>query len=103
VGKRRLNHSTEGAKLRALANHRLVELLLSFAAYEAADKQDITRTDLLMALRTCAIVKSELHGTQWRRVVQGNDMDGNALVMTVTVIYPIRRIRVIEVEREMTE
>jgi hypothetical protein len=101
VGNRRLNHSTEGAKLRALASHRQVELLLRQDASDAAERQEITRPDLLMALRNCAVVKSELHGSsQWRRMVRGTDIDGNVLVMTVTVVYPLRRIRVLEVERE---
>ena len=100
MGNRCLNHSTEGAKLRALANHRQVELLLSTSASDFAEEHEITRSDFLMALRTCAVVKSELYGAQWRRVVRGNDIDGDVLLMTVTVVYPIRRIRVLEVQLE---
>jgi hypothetical protein len=100
VGPRRLSYPSEGTKIRALASHRLVELLLTRDASDMCEEQGLTRIDLLMALRTCAVTGSERRGMQWRRTVRGNDFDGNSIVMIVTVVYQVRRILVLEVELE---
>ena len=100
MGPRRLNHPSEGTKIRALASHRLVELLLTRDASNMCEQQGLTRMDLLVALRTCAVSGSERRGMQWRRTVRGTDIDGNPIVMVVTVVYQVRRILVLEVELE---
>ena len=101
MGPRRLSHPSEGKKIRDLSNHRSVEILLTREASDAAEEQDITRPDILAALRNCRLCKeSERRGTQWRRVVSGTDIDGNVIIMIVTVVYQVRRILVLELERE---
>jgi hypothetical protein len=100
VGPRRLNYPSEGMKIRTLASHRLVELLLARGALDTCEERGLTRMDLLVALRTCAVIGSERRGGQWRRTVRGNDIDGNSIMMVVTVVYQVRRILVLEVEVE---
>lgn len=97
---RHLNHPSEGRKIRDLANHRSIEVMLTNDASDAAERQDISRPDVLAALRNCSVVRSERRGSQWRRIVCGTDIDGNAITMVVTVIYQVRRILVLEIERE---
>lgn len=100
MGPRRLNHPSEGKKIRDLANHRLVEILVTDDAADAAEQQDITRPDILLSLRNGSVVRSERRGQQWRRIVCGTDIDGNVIVMTVTVVYQVRRILVLAIQRE---
>jgi hypothetical protein len=100
VGPRRLSHPSEGTKIRSLASHCQVEILLTDEASDAAEELDITRPDLLAALRNCSVVESRRRGSQWLRVVKGTDIDGLAIIMTVTVVYQVRRILVLEIERE---
>src|ERR1700733_11439834 len=103
VRPRRLSHSSEGAKIRSLANHREVAILLTNDASDTAEQRGLTRSDLLMALRTCSVVQSVGRGQQWRRVVRGADIDGNSITMIVTVVYHFRRIVVLEIEGERDE
>ena len=100
---RRLNHSTEGAKIRALAAHREVEIILTDDASSSAEAMGLERTDLLDALRMCSVVGSQRRGSQWRRTVSGADIDGRPITMIVTVVYHIRRIVVLEIEGETDE
>jgi len=100
VGPRRLSYPSEGRKIRDLANHRLVEILLAKGASDAAEQEDITRPDIVAALRNCSVVESGRRGSQWRRVVSGADIDGVVITMTVTVVYQVRRILVLEIGRE---
>jgi hypothetical protein len=77
-----------------------LRFLLTNDASDTAEEQSLTRSDLLMALRTCTVVGSERRGLQWRRVVRGADIDGNSIIMTVTIVYHFRRIVVLEIEGE---
>src|SRR5215472_12921982 len=89
VRPRRLNHPSEGTRIRTLANHRSVEILLSSEASDATEEQDLTRADILTALRNCSVIESIGRGAQWRRVVRGTDIDGCLIVMTITVVYQV--------------
>jgi hypothetical protein len=103
VPPRRLNHSTEGARIRSLAAHREIELTLTDDAEDTAEARDLDRADLIAALRTCSVIRSERRGSQWRRMIRGTDIDGNAITMIVTVVYHFRRIVVLGIEGDEDE
>lgn len=100
---RRLNHSTEGAKIRSVAMHREVELVLTDDAKTQTREMGFERTDLLDALRSCAVVESKKRGSLWKRTVRGEDIDGNPITMIVTIVYHFRRIVVLEIKGESDE
>jgi hypothetical protein len=97
-GNRHLSYPSEGAKLRSLAQNKFLELLLTKVVEETMEVNGATRIDLLMALRNCAVIRSERRGNQWRRVVRGQDLDERCITMVVTVAYPQRRILVLTME-----
>jgi hypothetical protein len=98
MGSRHLSHTPEGAKVRLLAQNKFLELLFASVVEKTMEENGATRIDLLMVLRNCAVIGSERHGTQWRRTVRGQDLDGREITMVITVAYPQRRILILEVE-----
>jgi hypothetical protein len=98
MGSRHLSHSTEGTKIRSLAQNKYVEILLTEIVERTMEENGATRIDLRFALRNCAVIGSERRGRQWRRIVRGKDIEERAITMVITVAYPQRRILVLEVE-----
>jgi hypothetical protein len=98
MGNRHLSHPSEGAKIRSLAQHKFLEILLTDIVKSTMEENGATRIDLLMALRNCAVIGSERRGNQWRRLVRGQDIDGRTITMVITVAYPQRRILILEIE-----
>jgi hypothetical protein len=97
---RHLSHKSEGARLRSLASKHGLDLFLTQDTILWAESSDLTRTDLLVILRNGCIVKSFRCGQQWRRIVRGNDRDGEGYCLTVTAAYAQKRIVVLQGQKE---
>src|SRR4051794_31873349 len=91
--KRQPHYHSEGSKLRSLA--RSAEIVFIDHANDELRQDDICRQDALAVLSAGFVVNSELHGTDWRRTVQGRDRDGGEIRLVVSVDYENRRIVVI--------
>jgi hypothetical protein len=98
---RRLDHGTEGGRLRALAHNKHVEIWVSRGAEGGLQEVGILRSDLPTILRNSSVIRSERRGRQWRRIIRGCDTDGTAVTLAITVAYAQRRIAILEVYKEL--
>lgn len=79
------------------------ELMFTQRSGHEAEQLGISRPDCLRAIATGGVIRSEQFGPDWRRVVQGRDMDGNLITLVITVVSIAddgrKRIVVLESER----
>lgn len=95
--------TSEGAKLRRLAMNPATELMFTQNSEYQADQTSLTRPDCLRILQCGRIIKSEMSGPDWRRWVQGQDLDGNTVTLAVTVVQmdeQRKRIVVLNCEKD---
>jgi len=62
------------------------ELMFTQSSGYQADQMSLTRPDCLRILQSGRIIKSEMSGRDWRRWVQGQDLDGNTVTLAITVV-----------------
>jgi len=74
--------------------------MITYSAQNSVAAAGFLRRDVLAALKNGSITMSERRGQQWRRVVRGCDLDGQGMILTVTISYPLRRITVLEFKLE---
>ena len=94
---------SESAKLRRLAMDPSTELMFTQNSGVEAEQLGLSRPDCLRAIATGGVSKSEQLGPDWRRTVQGRDMDGNPITVVITVVTAMdgrrKRIVVLKCER----
>jgi len=97
---------SEGAKLRRLAMNPATELMFTQFSGNKADEFGLTRPDCLRILQAGRVIKSEMSGPDWRRWVQGQDLEGNTVTLAVTVVQiddDRKRIVILDCEKNEEE
>jgi hypothetical protein len=92
--RRQPHQQADGPRIRRLAALENVEIL--FTCDEKLRKHEISRPDVLAALKTCSVLKSEKTHDAWRRTVRGFDRDEGEIFLVVTIDSDIRRIVVFD-------
>ena len=95
---------SEGAKLRRLAMTPSTELMFTQASGYEAEQCGLSRPDCLRIIQSGRVIKSELSGSDWRRWVQGQDLDGNTITLVITVVQmDAQRKRIVVLNCEKNE
>ena len=97
------NGTSEGAKLRRLAMNPATELMFTQRSGNQAEEMGVSRPDCLRIIGSGRVIKSENHGNEWRRWVQGIDLDGNTVTLALTVVTTnsgTKRIVILDCERD---
>lgn len=96
---------SESARLRRLAMDPSTQLMFTQSSGVEAEQIRISRPDCLRAIATGGVIRSEQLGQDWRRTVQGKDMDGNTITLVVTVVPAMdeRKKRIVVLKCERTD
>src|SRR5208337_5169452 len=95
--------SSEGGRLRRLAMNTATELMFTQNSGYQAEQIGLTRPDCLRVIASGRVIKSERSDPDWRRWVQGQDLDGNTITLVVTVVQmdeQRKRIVILNCEKE---